>query len=33
VPVASFDPARAADIFALPADQTVFYLIPVGRIP
>jgi SagB-type dehydrogenase family enzyme len=33
VPVGSLDPSRAADTLALPADQTVLYLIPVGHIP
>lgn len=30
VPVGSFDPARVAVTLALPSDQTVLYLIPVG---
>ena len=30
VPVGSLDPARAAVTLALPPDQTVMYLIPVG---
>ncbi len=30
VPIGSFDPARAAAVLALPAGQTVLYLIPVG---
>lgn len=30
VPIGSFDPVRAAAILALPAGQTVLYLIPVG---
>ncbi|HEY7260858.1 MAG TPA: SagB/ThcOx family dehydrogenase [Trebonia sp.] len=33
VPVGSLDPSRAADALALPSDQTVMYLIPVGRVP
>jgi SagB-type dehydrogenase family enzyme len=33
VPVGSLDPSRAADTLALPPDQTVLYLIPVGHIP
>jgi SagB-type dehydrogenase family enzyme len=33
VPVGSLDPARAADTLALPSDETVLYLIPVGHIP
>ena len=33
VPVGSLDPSRAADTLALPADQTVLYLIPVGHVP
>ena len=33
VPVGSLDPSQAADTLALPSDQTVEYLIPVGRIP
>ena len=33
VPVGSLDPARAADTLALPPDQTVLYLIPVGHVP
>jgi SagB-type dehydrogenase family enzyme len=33
VPVGSLDPSRVADILALPADQTVLYLIPVGHVP
>ena len=33
VPVGSLDPSRAADTLALPPDQTVLYLIPVGRVP
>jgi hypothetical protein len=33
VPVGSLDPSRAADTLALPSDQTVLYLIPVGHIP
>jgi SagB-type dehydrogenase family enzyme len=33
VPVGTVDPTRAADILALPSDETVEYLIPVGRIP
>lgn len=32
VPVGSLDPSRAADTLALPADQTVLYLIPVGHV-
>ena len=33
VPVGSVDPAQAAAALALPADETVLYLIPVGRVP
>ena len=33
VPVGSLDPSRAADTLALPHDQTVLYLTPVGRVP
>jgi SagB-type dehydrogenase family enzyme len=33
VPVGSLDPTRAADALALPSDQTVVYLIPVGQVP
>jgi SagB-type dehydrogenase family enzyme len=33
VPVGSLDPSRVADTLALPPDQTVLYLIPVGRVP
>jgi SagB-type dehydrogenase family enzyme len=33
VPVGSLDPSRAADTLALPSDQTVLYLIPVGHVP
>jgi SagB-type dehydrogenase family enzyme len=33
VPVGSLDPSRAADTLALPPDQTVLYLIPVGHVP
>jgi nitroreductase len=33
VPVGSLDPSRAADTLALPPDQTVLYLIPVGHAP
>ena len=33
VPVGSLDPARAADTLALPPDETVLYLIPVGHHP
>jgi len=33
VPVGSLDPSRAADALALPPDQTVLYLIPVGHVP
>ena len=33
VPVGSLDPSRAADTLALPTDQTVLYLIPVGHVP
>jgi len=33
VPVGSLDPSRAANALALPSDQTVLYLIPVGNIP
>jgi len=33
VPVSSLDPSRAADTLALPSDQTVLYLIPVGHVP
>ena len=33
VPVGSLDPSRAADTLALPPDQTVLYLIPVGHDP
>jgi SagB-type dehydrogenase family enzyme len=33
VPVGSLDASRAADALALPPDQTVVYLIPVGRVP
>jgi SagB-type dehydrogenase family enzyme len=32
VPVGSLDPSRAADTLALPSDQTVLYLIPVGHV-
>jgi SagB-type dehydrogenase family enzyme len=33
VPIGSLDPSRAAITLALPADQTVLYLIPVGSPP
>ena len=33
VPVGSLDPSQAADTLALPPDQTVVYLIPVGHVP
>jgi len=33
VPVGSLDPSRAANTLALPPDQTVLYLIPVGHVP
>ena len=33
VPVGSLDPSRAANTLALPTDQTVLYLIPVGHVP
>jgi SagB-type dehydrogenase family enzyme len=33
VPVGSLDPSRVADTLALPSDQTVLYLIPVGHVP
>jgi len=33
VPVGSLDPSQAADTLALPPDQTVLYLIPVGHVP
>lgn len=33
VPVGSLDHSRAAGTLALPPDQTVLYLIPVGRVP
>jgi SagB-type dehydrogenase family enzyme len=33
VPVGSLNPAGVAATLALPADQTVLYLIPVGRVP
>jgi SagB-type dehydrogenase family enzyme len=33
VPVGSLNPSGAAATLALPADQTVLYLIPVGRVP
>ena len=33
VPVGSLDPSRVADTLALPPDQTVLYLIPVGHVP
>jgi SagB-type dehydrogenase family enzyme len=33
VPVGSLDPSRAAQALALPPDQTVRYLIPVGVAP
>jgi SagB-type dehydrogenase family enzyme len=33
VPVGSLDPSRVADTLALPPDQAVFYLIPVGHVP
>ena len=33
VPVGSLDSSRAADTLALPSDQTVLYLIPVGHVP
>jgi len=32
VPVGSLDPSRAADTLALPSNQTVLYLIPVGHV-
>lgn len=32
VPIGSLDPSRAATTLALPADQTVLYLIPVGLV-
>ena len=31
VPVGAFDPARAARVLDLPADETLLYLIPVGE--
>ena len=33
VPMGSLDSSRAADTLALPSDQTVLYLIPVGHVP
>lgn len=33
VPVGSFDPVAAARAVGLPPDQTVVYLVPVGRRP
>ncbi len=33
VPVGSLNPSGAAATLALPPDQTVLYLIPVGRVP
>ena len=33
VPVGSLDSSRAADTLALPSDQTVLDLIPVGQVP
>ena len=33
VPVGSLDPSRVAATLALPPDQTVLYLIPVGHVP
>jgi SagB-type dehydrogenase family enzyme len=33
VPVGSLDSSRTANALALPPDQTVLYLIPVGRVP
>jgi SagB-type dehydrogenase family enzyme len=33
VPVGSLNPSAAAATLALPADQTVLYLIPVGHVP
>jgi nitroreductase len=33
VPVGSLNPSGAAAVLALPPDQTVLYLIPVGRVP
>ena len=33
VPVGSLDPSHAADTLALPHEQTVLYLIPVGHVP
>ena len=33
VPIGSVDPSRAAETLALPPDQTVLYLIPVGLRP
>jgi nitroreductase len=33
VPVGSLDPSQAAATLALPSDQTVLYLIPVGHVP
>jgi SagB-type dehydrogenase family enzyme len=31
VPIGSLDPARAGEVLALPAGQTVYYFIPVGE--
>jgi SagB-type dehydrogenase family enzyme len=33
VPVGSLNPSQAADTLALPSDETVLYLIPVGHVP
>lgn len=33
VPIGSLDPARVARVLALPVDQRVIYLIPVGPLP
>ncbi len=33
VPVGSLNPSGVAATLALPPDQTVLYLIPVGRVP
>ena len=33
MPAGSLDPSRAAAVLALPPDQAVTYLIPVGLAP
>jgi SagB-type dehydrogenase family enzyme len=33
VPIGAIDPDRVASVLALPSDQTVLYLIPVGPAP